>query len=40
MKYPLILVKMAMIKKKKNYKYQMLERVWRRRNPPVLLEGM
>ena len=39
MRYNLILVRMAVWKKKKAYKYQMWERAWRR-NPPTLLVGM
>ena len=37
MRYHLTPVRMAIIKKSTN---KMLERVWRKRNPPTLLAGM
>ena len=36
MRYHLIPVRMAIIK----YRHQMVERAWRKRNPPILLVGM
>ena len=38
MKYPLTWVRMAIIKKL--YKQYMLERMWRKGNPPTLFMGM
>lgn len=40
MRYHLTPVRMAIIKFKKIHKQQMLETVWRDRNPPALLVAM